>query len=58
MNYFSPAEKISPCVYGEVMTLGATTTIAFYAHYDGQPVNPKQWADGLEPLNHPYWIIV
>ena len=40
----------APVVYGEVMTPGATTTLAFYAHYDGQPVNPKQWAEGLEPF--------
>src|SRR6478735_10153661 len=31
----------APVVYGEVITPGATTTVAFYAHYDGQPVNPK-----------------
>ncbi len=47
---FSGRKNSAPCVYGEVMTPGATTTIAFYAHYDGQPVNPKQWADGLEPF--------
>jgi acetylornithine deacetylase/succinyl-diaminopimelate desuccinylase-like protein len=40
----------APVVYGEVLTKGATTTLAFYAHYDGQPVNPKQWAEGLEPF--------
>ena len=40
----------SPVVYGEVLTPGAKETIAFYAHYDGQPVNPKQWAEGLEPF--------
>ncbi len=40
----------APVVYGEVLVPGATTTLAFYAHYDGQPVNPKQWAEGLEPF--------
>lgn len=39
-----------PAVYGEVMVPGATQTIVFYAHYDGQPVNPAQWAQGLEPF--------
>ena len=29
---------------------GAKKTIVFYAHYDGQPVNPKQWAEGLQPF--------
>ncbi len=40
----------APVVFGELKTPGATTTIALYAHYDGQPVNPKQWAEGLEPF--------
>ena len=37
-----------PAVYGEVIVPGATQTLIFYAHYDGQPVNPTQWAKGLE----------
>jgi len=41
-----------PAVYGEVMIPGAKQTLIFYAHYDGQPVNPAQWAAGLEPF-HP-----
>jgi len=32
-----------PAVYGELRTPGATRTIVFYAHYDGQPVDPTQW---------------
>jgi len=39
-----------PAVYGEVMVPGAKRTLIFYAHYDGQPVNPAQWAKGLEPF--------
>ena len=39
-----------PAVYGEVIVPGATQTLIFYAHYDGQPVNPDQWAKGLEPF--------
>jgi acetylornithine deacetylase/succinyl-diaminopimelate desuccinylase-like protein len=39
-----------PAVYGEIKTPGATKTLAFYAHYDGQPVNPEQWAKELEPF--------
>jgi len=39
----------APVVYGSV-NAGAPITIAFYAHYDGQPVNPKQWAEGLQPF--------
>jgi acetylornithine deacetylase/succinyl-diaminopimelate desuccinylase-like protein len=34
----------NPIVFGEVRTPGATRTIAFYAHYDGQPLDPKEWA--------------
>jgi acetylornithine deacetylase/succinyl-diaminopimelate desuccinylase-like protein len=30
-------------VYGKVDTPGAQRTIAFYAHYDGQPVTPADW---------------
>ncbi|MDX2182590.1 MAG: M20/M25/M40 family metallo-hydrolase, partial [Gemmatimonadaceae bacterium] len=32
-----------PAVYAERRTPGATRTIVFYAHYDGQPVTPSQW---------------
>lgn len=45
-----PVKGSSPLVYGEVKVPGATTTIGFYAHYDGQPVNPAQWAKGLSPF--------
>ncbi len=41
---------VNPAVFGEVKVPGAKSTIAFYAHYDGQPVNPKQWFPGLEPF--------
>jgi len=43
-------DKVPPVVYGEVNVPGASQTIIFYAHYDGQPVNPAQWAQGLEPF--------
>ncbi|MEX2151713.1 MAG: M20/M25/M40 family metallo-hydrolase [Gemmatimonadaceae bacterium] len=33
-----------PAVYGELRSPGATRTIMFYAHYDGQPVDTLQWA--------------
>jgi acetylornithine deacetylase/succinyl-diaminopimelate desuccinylase-like protein len=33
-----------PVVYGEIKTPGATRTVVFYAHYDGQPLDPKEWA--------------
>jgi acetylornithine deacetylase/succinyl-diaminopimelate desuccinylase-like protein len=33
----------NPVVFGEVKTPGARRTIVFYAHYDGQPLDPKEW---------------
>ena len=39
-----------PAVFGEVRVPGATRTLLFYAHYDGQPVNPAKWAAGLKPF--------
>ncbi len=35
--------NVPPIVYGEITTPGATHTIVFYAHYDGQPVTPSEW---------------
>jgi acetylornithine deacetylase/succinyl-diaminopimelate desuccinylase-like protein len=34
----------APAVFGELRTPGATRTLVFYAHYDGQPVTPAEWA--------------
>ncbi|MFN7539488.1 MAG: M20/M25/M40 family metallo-hydrolase [Bacteroidota bacterium] len=43
--------KGSPkAVYGEVIVPGAKQTLIFYAHYDGQAVNPEKW----HPSIHPY----
>lgn len=35
----------NPIVFGEIATPGATRTLVFYAHYDGQPLDPKEWAN-------------
>ena len=32
-----------PSVFAELKTPGATRTVVFYAHYDGQPVGQKGW---------------
>jgi acetylornithine deacetylase/succinyl-diaminopimelate desuccinylase-like protein len=37
-----------PAVYGEWNTPGAQRTVLVYAHYDGQPTDPKQWT-GTSP---------
>lgn len=44
------ASDVPPAVYGEVIVPGATETIVLYAHYDGQPVDPTQWLEGLHPF--------
>ncbi|HEU4434843.1 MAG TPA: M20/M25/M40 family metallo-hydrolase [Pyrinomonadaceae bacterium] len=36
-----------PAVYAEWKTPGAQRTLLFYAHYDGQPTDPKQWTRTL-----------
>jgi len=34
-----------PVVFGEMMPVAnAQRTVIFYAHYDGQPLDPKEWA--------------
>jgi acetylornithine deacetylase/succinyl-diaminopimelate desuccinylase-like protein len=45
-----PGGAANPVVYGEVNVPGATRTVLFYAHFDGQPVNPQEWAKGWEPF--------
>ncbi|MDX2057437.1 MAG: M20/M25/M40 family metallo-hydrolase [Gemmatimonadales bacterium] len=40
-----------PAVYGELKTPGATRTIVFYAHFDGQPVDSSRWrGDPWKPV--------
>jgi acetylornithine deacetylase/succinyl-diaminopimelate desuccinylase-like protein len=45
----------NPVVYGEVNVPGAMWTLGFYAHYDGQPVDPAEWTDSkpFEPVFRP-----
>ncbi len=35
-----------PVVFGQIDAPGATRTVIFYAHYDGQPVEPAKWEGG------------
>src|SRR5256886_6715500 len=42
-----------PAVYGEWKVPGATHSIILYAHYDGQPVDPKTWT--ASPPFQPTW---
>jgi len=40
----------NPVVAAQIRTPGATRTIGLYAHYDGQPLDPKEWdAPPFEP---------
>jgi len=33
-----------PAIYAELPAAGAVHTLVLYAHYDGQPLDPRQWA--------------
>src|SRR5262245_9919959 len=33
----------NPLVYGSLQVPGATRTVLFYCHYDGQPVDKSKW---------------
>lgn len=50
MLMYPTTKGAPPAVYGEVRTPGATETVIFYAHYDGQPVDTTKWALGLHPF--------
>jgi acetylornithine deacetylase/succinyl-diaminopimelate desuccinylase-like protein len=42
----------NPLVFGDLAVPGASRTILFYAHYDGQPVDPQAWkqASPFQPV--------
>lgn len=43
-----PTPNTPPAVYAEWKVPGAQRTLLLYAHYDGQPTDPKQWT-GTHP---------
>jgi acetylornithine deacetylase/succinyl-diaminopimelate desuccinylase-like protein len=47
------SKETPPAVYGEWKVAGATQSIVLYAHYDGQPVDPKAWT--ASPPFKPTW---
>jgi acetylornithine deacetylase/succinyl-diaminopimelate desuccinylase-like protein len=51
-THLLPITGRGPVVYGKLMAPDATRTLIFYAHYDGQPVDPAAWTDGkpFEPV--------
>ena len=47
----SAGEGTPPSLYGELRVPGATRTVMFYAHFDGQPADQKGWlSDPWKPL--------
>ncbi|HEV2341941.1 MAG TPA: M20/M25/M40 family metallo-hydrolase [Candidatus Acidoferrales bacterium] len=44
-----PISGRGPVVFAELTAPGASRTVIFYCHYDGQPVEPGQWT-GTEPF--------
>src|SRR5215471_7162574 len=47
------SKETPPAVYGEWKVVGATHSIILYAHYDGQPVDPRAWT--ASPPFQPTW---
>ncbi len=51
-THLLPITGRGPVVFGKLITPNARDTVIFYAHYDGQPVDPAAWTDGqpFEPV--------
>jgi acetylornithine deacetylase/succinyl-diaminopimelate desuccinylase-like protein len=51
-THLLPIGGRGPVVFGKLTAPNATRTVIFYAHYDGQPVDPEAWTDGkpFEPV--------
>jgi acetylornithine deacetylase/succinyl-diaminopimelate desuccinylase-like protein len=51
-THLLPIAGRGPVVFGKLMAPDAKRTVIFYAHYDGQPVDPAAWTDGkpFEPV--------
>jgi len=45
-THLLPITGRGPVVFGKLISPEATHTVIFYAHYDGQPVDPAAWTDG------------
>jgi len=45
----------NPVIFGELFVPGASRTLMFYAHYDGQPVDTSKWTDSkpFKPVIRP-----
>jgi acetylornithine deacetylase/succinyl-diaminopimelate desuccinylase-like protein len=49
-THLLPITGRGPVVFGKLITPNAQRTVIFYAHYDGQPVDPAAWTDGGKPF--------
>jgi acetylornithine deacetylase/succinyl-diaminopimelate desuccinylase-like protein len=51
-THLLPISGRGPVVFGKLISAEAQRTVIFYAHYDGQPVDPAAWTDGkpFEPV--------
>jgi acetylornithine deacetylase/succinyl-diaminopimelate desuccinylase-like protein len=51
-THLLPITGRGPVVFGKLISVEAKRTVIFYAHYDGQPVDPAAWTDGapFEPV--------
>jgi acetylornithine deacetylase/succinyl-diaminopimelate desuccinylase-like protein len=51
-THLLPITGRGPVVFGKLISPEAKRTVIFYAHYDGQPVDPAVWTDGapFEPV--------
>src|SRR5437879_9404425 len=45
-THLLPIAGRGPVVFGKLTSPEAKRTVIFYAHYDGQPVDPAAWTDG------------
>jgi acetylornithine deacetylase/succinyl-diaminopimelate desuccinylase-like protein len=45
VRWLPTAPGRGPVVFGELRAPGAKRTVIFYAHYDGQPVDPAAWTE-------------
>ena len=45
-THLLPIAGRGPVVFGKLTVPNAQRTVIFYAHYDGQPVDPAAWTDG------------
>ena len=44
VSELSAGADSAPLVFGSLQVPHAKRTVAYYAHYDGQPVTPSQWS--------------